>query len=363
MSVRKALPAILVIILLISGCVDSGKTKTASTGRDLLVLGDIEIYPGKVLDPGSSIILRTDVSNVGTEPAFLLVDNVDPDNLYDGTGKLTGNGVLLEHKQELYTFKEFTMMPFMDCAKPKDLKEYGEKARSDAEEHCYIQLEPSSSMAFQWKLTAPSAEDILHLTDETTFRFQAKYLGVAKTNTYIYFSSPTEIGQKSYTRDDLALSGPNIATEGPITMNFQTLELQPISSKKGQSWTLYLESNNKGKGLAKMTSVRLDLPDDPNPDNNEEKLFRKDEGRCKYFNDPVSYTDDGVTSENVIVADEGTTKEMGLLQIYGGKSSKLSCTLTTPENVVILTPYRFTTTAHYSYSLFDTLKVETKPKK
>lgn len=339
MRARIVLPFLMLVLVLTSGCLSSGQTTTRTTSYDFITLGEPEIFPGKTLVPESNIILRTEIANVGLEKAFLLVDREKLSNNPEN-----GDGVLIDHKEDLYRFSSFTMTPQAPCVSVSDadLEPYGADELAEVGSACYIEVLPGSSFLFQWKLESPSEEEILGLTDTANFRFQAKYLGVAETNTYIYFASLTEVAQKTYTREDLALSGPNVATAGPLLMNFETLESQPIPSGEGEDWTLFVEAKNRGRGIARLSSVEVEKP---------EQLERIDK-KCKLF---------ALSEEGVLVADEALTEEMGLLRIYGGKSSKVSCALTTPEDVTILTPYRFTTRAYYMYSLFDELEVKTKP--
>ncbi len=58
---------------------------------------------------------------------------------------------------------------------------------------------------------------------------------------------------------------------------------------------------------------------------------------------------------------ENTELLEGKLEIFKTESSRISCTMNVPSEVVIMQPYKFITTATYAYSQGRSLKIKTKP--
>ncbi|MEA3357225.1 MAG: hypothetical protein U9Q67_02225, partial [Patescibacteria group bacterium] len=58
---------------------------------------------------------------------------------------------------------------------------------------------------------------------------------------------------------------------------------------------------------------------------------------------------------------ENTELLEGKLEIFKTESSRISCTMNVPSKVVIMQPYKFTTTATYAYSQGRSLRIKTKP--
>ncbi len=301
------------IIILISGCTNGGKgTEVIST--DILKINDIDIFPSKELNPGDTLVIRMEVENVGKEDVNLFIEKKDE----------TGDLLLIDCCNTRYTIleNEFKLIP--------------NRTQKESDNKKFITLKPDDIQYFQWKIEAPEKDALMGLTDKCMFKFQADYVSSAQTTTYIYFATPTEVMQRLYTDKELNLRGDNVASYGPLVINFETAEEQPISAGDGYTTTIRLTLKNFGSGIVNVTDLNLILP---------AGVSKKS---CDMF--------DGETGTLSI----NKEKAGDILKIYKDKSSTISCTLNTPK-VAVLTPYRFISRASYNYILREDILIKTSP--
>ena len=371
-------------VLLASGC-DGGETKTEVVSTDMLVIEDIHAIPSQTVRDGDTIVIRMDVTNRGQKNVWMLVD--------DENG-VSGNMVLVNHCEGLYKLQDngfdiISVSSDKKCKTPDDgfEVEISGKVLSDP---CYVKFVPDQTHVFQWTITAPSNDKLHGLTSECTFNFQTIYAGIAETITYVYFAIPHEVAQRIYTKNDLTLVGDNVASYGPVVANFETGEAQPIRSGEEDTWTVYLNLKNLGSGVAKINSIELYTPegaglqrtgtsceldygtgdryslDRTSVDSKLNPLFSANNAACKEQNPDKPERCD---KENCDYLDSNKSIECEFLlslrnklEIYEKESSRIGCTLTAPNNVNIMQPYKFVTRAHYAYSQGRDFKIKTEPK-
>lgn len=351
--------AFLAAIIFSSGCVGGGNTKTEVISEDLLVIKEpIDVFPSKNVRPDDTLIVRMEVQNRAQKEAYLLVDT-NSKSTTDTT--FDGDYLLIDHCETLYKLKEekMTVISKGKCAtlpnNVKPLKSYGGTDYT-TDKSCYIKISPGQSHTFQWKISAPSEEAISKMASKCDFKFQAAYAATAQTDTYIYFASPLEVAQRLYTSKDMTLSGDNIATYGPVAINFQTGEPQPISgaSKDGDTWNVYLNVKNLGNGIADITGLKLISGD-----------IKKAAGKCRFFEEIEA---DRTTNKCTASATTEPCKTLNTeldtlkkaLKVYSTASSRIMCELVTPK-VQILTPFKFTTVSDYTYSQTKEIPIKTIP--
>lgn len=428
--------AFLALVIFLSGCIGgSGRTQTEIVSKDMLKTKSIDIFPSRDVQPEDTIVIRMEVENVGQEAAYLLVDKNS-----SSKKDLNWNGdyLLIDHCPSLYNSNsnagpkdaDFQILSGGNCAKIYDTAKDPERKKAliplvkdsdgkgisvvqDASgkiigESCYLKVSSGQSHTFQWTMKAPSSAKIADMTQKCIFKFQTAYAAKAVTNTYVYFADPIEVAQRLYTKKEMSLAGDNIASYGPVAVNFVPAEPQPIPARKDGKWTVFLNLLNAGSGIADVSDISLGMPEGMTTANcivleglvdkiklvhilqdNIEGLppgltvrgalksapFMEYVSGCKdstsencrivkkYYNMCDKITEQALCESyfpEIVTTLEDTKRK---LQIYAGKSSRIPCELTVPDGVTILTPFRFVTTADYTYSIRDDIQITTKPVK
>jgi hypothetical protein len=335
---RYKLFSVIMLVLIISGCIDTGTT-TKIESKDLLKINNIEIFPSQTVSPETELTIRMEIENVGQEQVFYLVDNNEHNK-----DNVDGDALLYDHCPLIYTLDKTIKDSFKVISgkskyceenPPTDTK--GNPIFEDPtidgvniDTGCYSIIRSGDIHMFQWNIKAPSLEKTLGITNKCDFKFQVKYLAKAETNSYIYFADPAEIIQRLYTDKDLSVKGDNIATYGPVAISLETPP-QPIPI--GGRFTLYFTFKNVGKGIAKLKGT----------ENNFELSSEID-------------TDDWKTEKKVCKGK--INKKDTPIQIYGKDSSRISCSFNAPK-ISILKPFKFTSEAIYEYGLTETKTVTT----
>lgn len=388
--------AFVALSVFVSGC-SSGETETEVQSSDLLIIDDLIVTPSDTVKPNSPFVVRMEVTNVGQTDVWMLID----DDSHSGLG-FDGDMVLVNFCSELYSLEDgdFSVVSAksnacgdIDSSSEDDylIDVTGAGTISDSV-GCYTKFVPRQTHVFQWKITAPSKDDIGRLTNECNFNFQIIYSGLAKTFTYVYFAAPLEVAQRIYTRDDLSLVGDNVASFGPIVANFETGEAQPISSGTGETWTVYLNLKNIGGGVAKIRDLELmgleeagiTFSGDPTFCELRYRSDAQETGLERSYIDSqldIHFAGNKVQCLIIYPGDErcdkencdylnGNPKELcekllmvrNKLEIFRTESSRVSCMLKVPSGVSIMQPYKFVTTAHYAYFQGRDLYIKTDPK-
>jgi len=403
----------LALIIFLAGCVDSGRTKTEIISKDMLKIKSIDLFPSKDLQPEDTLVIRMEVENLGQESTYLLVDK-NSNVISNKNPDWNGDYLLIDHCSSLYNANtdtelkdaEFQILSGGTCititpSTPLVKDSSGKEISGTA---CYLNIPPGQSHTFQWSMKAPSSKKIADMTQKCTFKFQIAYAAKAVTNTYVYFADPIEVAQRMYTQKEMSLAGDNIASYGPIAVNFVPAEPQPIPAKADGKWTVFLNVKNVGTGLANVDALNLGIP---------QGVSSVD---CIWINEPLSisrkvqllwmiqqasgYKDTMTVEEGLqnwdticpelysdrpdLIATEcnkailctdnpsfcsANAKDLkgkledaaNMLKIYSGTTSRLPCELTIPEGVTILSPFRFVTTADYTYSIRQDIPITTKP--
>lgn len=441
-------------LIFLSGCLDNGKTKTEIVSKDMIIIKSIDVFPSTELQPDNTLIIRMEVENVGQESTYLLIDKNSTDSK-----SLTWNGdyLLIDHCPSLYnanTNKALKDADFQilsggscvavcdaadtNCDNPliplvKDSEGNKIGAVRDASgtavsvsgktlTACYLKIPPGQSHTFQWSLKAPASDRIADITQKCMFKFQTAYAAKAVTNTYVYFADPIEVAQRMYTKKDMTLVGDNIASYGPVAVNFAPAEPQPIPARTDGKWTVFLNMKNVGEGITDIDVLSILLPENVmtyeenyinyclmggtldkkiindrlnaleimlqinNPaivsDNNPVvQAFTNYFDYCKNINpnnkacttekyDFVKTVYDASCIDpekdlfclNTVKTMRMTLEDSrSLLQINRDASSRISCELTIPTGVTILSPFRFVTTADYTYYIRKDIQITTKP--
>lgn len=269
---------LIVLVVVTAGCAGTKKTEIVSSDM-LKINGDIDIFPSKTVNPDDTIIIRMEVKNVGQDKVWMRIDGKDG---YDNSGAykpetLTGDYILIDHCESLYKYgdkapADFKILTAGKCEKNmvenKKIKDGDGKPLGG----CYLKFDEGQSHTFQWSLKAPGNDAIAKMTNKCTFKFQTAYAATAQTNTYVYFADPLEVAQRLYSGKDMNLAGDNIAAYGPVAVNFETAEPQPIAarSEAGAKWTVYLNMRNVGGGIASVNSMNIEPSGDIaliNPEN------------------------------------------------------------------------------------------------
>lgn len=312
---------LIALVVSASACtgIGSGKSTTKIESKDLVKINKLDIFPGTTVKPEDIVQIRMEVENIGQVP-------VDID-----VGDLTkGEKVLYDYCPYVFTK---TTTP-MDIFGSYDTKETMSNVPSEK-----IRVQPGRNVIFQWEFQARKAESLFNLNTECTLGTKVTYHAQAKTTTYIYFSSPSEISQKVYTGEDLNQKGDNIASHGPVAVNVETPP-QPITGSTGTSprtWHVFLNVKNVGSGIASVEEMNFTIPND---------VTLRDAGACKLANET------GLATLSI----NGSGKDKDLLKVGLGSTSKVPCTLPAPP-VDILQSYRFESSAIYKYDVFKGTKL------
>ncbi len=342
--------ALIAIIVFSSGCLGGGTTKTEVISDDMLEIKEpIDIFPSSNVRPGDNLVIKMAVKNVAQSDAYLLVDT----DAKKGEQGFDGDYLLTDRCNPLYQLND-QMKTIAKCAAlPDNVPQIPD---TDALTSCYVRISPGGSQTFEWNIKAPQESDIMKMQNVCNFKFQAAYSAKAETNTYVYFASPLEVAQSQYTDKDMNLKGDNLATYGPVAINFGTGAPQPISAaRKGEdadTWTVYLNIKNVGKGIADINDLEIALP----------KGIEKTEQNCKLLKDILQEINTKKCTEN---ANTDVCKELinsrDAFKIYRTSTSRIMCELTSPKDVAILTPFKFTTTAYYTYRQMLEVPIKTTP--
>ncbi len=364
---------VLIFIIFLAGCVGSGQSKTEIISTDMLIIKNIDVFPSKNLRPDDHIIMRMEVENKGQKDTYLLADT-DSKPASPNAKQFDGDYLLMDRCDPLYFLEDdMTVLSRGKCVIADDfpvdipkLKNYDGTEYSPVSA-CYIKISPGQSQTFQWKIKAPSETAISKMTNRCNFKFQAAYSAKAETNTEVYFANPVEVAERLYTDKDMSLKGNNIATYGPIAINFEPAEPQPISAQKGDNWTVYINIKNAGTGIADVTDLAVIMPknNDCATNGGKEPCIKK--ANCRLFEDIEKERNnagcsDKATPECATLSNEYKSLQDNL-KIYFDKSSRIVCELKSPENVAILTPFKFTTTANYVYRQNEEILIKTTPLK
>ncbi|MBU4245478.1 MAG: hypothetical protein ABIF85_07090 [Nanoarchaeota archaeon] len=447
-------------IIFAAGCLESGKTKTQIVSKDMLKIKSIDIFPANTVQPEDAIIIRMEVENVGQESTYLLIDK-DANtrgSQAELNPKWNGDYLLIDHCPSLYNANskqsgvrdaDFQILSGATC-----VQLYANPATPDLDAPliplvkdnsgnpigavmingiietftgkpvtaCYLKIPSGQSHTVQWAMKAPSSEKIAEMTHKCTFKFQTAYSAKAITNTYVYFADPIEVAQRLYTKKDMTLVGDNIASYGPVAVNFAPAEPQPIPARMDSEWTVFLNVRNVGEGIAEvsnldiLTASEIELRGNKilgcaglKNINENLALFKTIKGygasddalvigalnayRCSCFDPNCPYKDptnpycmenlkqlvidydtnlcpgnmnapeldDPVCSMTLLELIDALEDLKTRLQIQKQTTSIIPCDLTIPEGVTILSPFRFVTTADYTYYIRRDMQITTKP--
>lgn len=316
---RGNLYVLVCLLVVMSGCTQPGETKMQNS--ELLRLSDITVTPSSVVLPGEVITIRMKVSNIGQEDANF----VNKDGTVITKDQLTE---ILYDTCSIYGAKDgersFTIIA---------------NGFSVVDEQ--IILMPGRASILEWTIKAPDEEVIAYMKHECDFKFKISYEAQAETYTYIYFANPDEKNQRAYTNQDMNLRGENVANFGPVYINFDTAQTQPIKGSKSDEendWTIYVSLRNIGNGIGEVASDSGLLVDIPSTITRSGTCTAFDEGGDDLY---IKKTDDN-------------------LKLYSKQTSRFSCVLSAPE-VSILEPYRFVSSADYIYTINEKVKIVTRP--
>ncbi len=319
---RENLYVLVCLLVVLSGCTQQGATEMQNS--ELLRISGITVTPSSVVLPGEVITIRMKISNIGQEVVRFgkdtseFMENIDElDGLLFDTCSIYGIGE---------NGRKFTLI--------------ADGFEIDAETSGLV-LKPGRASILEWTIKAPDEIVIAKMKHECDFKFRAIYKAKAETYTYIYFANPDEKNQRAYTNQDMNLKGENVANFGPVYINFDTAQTQPIKgSKSGEpknDWTIYVTLRNIGNGIgdvADNSKLLVDLPS---------KIEKS--GTC-------AFTTDGDCDLSI--------DEESKLKLYSKQTSRFSCVLTAPE-VNILEPYRFVSSVDYIYTIDKKVKIVTMP--
>ncbi|MCK4555534.1 MAG: hypothetical protein KAT83_02915 [Candidatus Aenigmarchaeota archaeon] len=321
---RENLYVLVCLLVVMSGCTQPGATEMQNS--ELLRISGITVTPSSIVLPGEVITIRMKISNIGQEDAYL--------TKYTKTGwedieNNEGLKELLYDTCSIYTGKNLNII-----------------ADGFTKEENQVVLQKGRASILEWTITAPDETVIAKMKHECDFKFKVSYEAQAETYTYIYFANPDEKNQRAYTNQDMNLRGENVANFGPVYINFDTAQTQPIKgSKSGEpknDWTIYVTLRNIGNGIgevAKNSELLVTLP-----------KGIQNIGECSSF----EKRDNGDAQDLFI------TKTENNLKLYSKQTSRFSCVLTAPE-VNILEPYRFVSSADYIYTIDKKVKIVTMP--
>ncbi|MCK5233742.1 MAG: hypothetical protein KAJ91_02890 [Candidatus Aenigmarchaeota archaeon] len=328
---RENLYVLVCLLVVMSGCTQPGETKIQNS--ELLRLSDITVTPSSVVLPGEVITIRMKISNIGQEEAKFVRYDKTKGWLFVGNTENSLNNLLYD-TCSIYTNQDVNI-----------IADGFEKTGGQAI------LKPGRASILEWTITAPNEEVIAKMKHECDFKFRVSYEAQAETYTYIYFANPDEKNQRAYTNQDMNLRGENVANFGPVYINFDTAQTQPIKgSKSGKpinDWTIYVTLRNIGNGIGEIVSdsgLLVDLPSE---------ITRS--GTCTAFE--VTDNDDLYIEKTEYDAVAETEDN---LKLYSKQTSRFSCVLTAPK-VSILEPYRFVSSANYTYTINEKVKIVTRP--
>ena len=312
----KHIAAFIFLVLIISGCTggDSGTGGTTVVGNketqivasDILSINLLEVIPSDQLSTDRPFIVRLETENVGNNPVTLQVDSI---------GSYDGDMVLYEYCSDIFEIDSFKMNP-SHSGNPDE-----------------IEIKPDALQFFEWKSRTPGSDIVSDAGVTCNLYVQLSYDAVASTNTYVYFATPFEILRSFYTRKNMYLLGSNLATDGPLKINIISDSQQPIAMDNN-AWTVSINIENVGDGLAEVKSLELVLPDE--------------------IDTAGSTTIDGEDICNLEKAEN--------LEIYKKGSQVITCMFTPPdEKVLIATAYKIKAVANYTYTVKDSVQLSVKP--
>lgn len=317
-------PAIfLAAIVIVSACVAPGipslaPRETRVETRDLLQLAEPQVFPSTQLKASEIFEVSLTIKNIGqTAASFKPHRTGDP-------GK--GTAILQAIKGEdgkLTLCGVYELLDFNSFPQPKTAET--------------MTIGPGQENTLSWRIRAPSAQN-LAVPQPCDLKFILEYESDALTTTYIYFANPVELAQRRYTAQELVLRGDNVATFGPVVVNFETPD-QPVAAIEGQKFTVHFNIKNEGGGTAQASNFKVQIS------SADIKVAQPSDCSLTY----------NAADSTLTVPPESQE----LLRVIGGSSSRFTCALTAPK-VAILTPFRFDASANYTYTLEKALRIETE---
>ncbi len=308
--------ALIFLILTISGCIgdDSNTGGTTVTGNkdtqivasDILSINLLEVIPSDSLSTDRPFKVRLKVDNVGNNPVTLQVDS---------SGSYDGDMILYDYNSDIFEIDSFKMNP------------------SHSGDPDSIEIKPDALQFFEWGSRTPGTNIVSDVGKISDFYVQLSYDAVASTNAYVYFATPFEILRSFYTRKNMYLLGSNLATDGPLKINIISDSQQPIAMDNN-AWTVSINIENVGDGLADVKNLKLVLPDE--------------------IDTAGSTTVDGEDICNLEKAEN--------LLIYKEGSKEITCMFIPPdEDVLIATAYKIKAVVEYTYTIKDSVQLSVKP--
>ncbi len=246
---------LLFVSLFLSGCdkVDTGNDdETFIVSKDLLKISDKDGFYATVEEVGVGRTFRIymSVENVGNSVVDLIVGESADDK---------GRVLLYNYNRLLYGLEKFSMYPSKNSW--DKTVEYPE---GDIIYHM-VSVSPNNPQGFKWEIKAPEAEDFTQIMNRGTFKFHLEYFANAMTNREITFLSSVEADQRAFTGDKLDVHENNIASPGPVVIEFSVPEGEPIESDNKDltdSFDITLTLRNVGKGIVNIDkgALRLKAP-------------------------------------------------------------------------------------------------------
>ena len=246
--------ALLLATVFLSGCEDvdtNNDDETFIVSKDLLKISDKDGFYATVEEVGVGRTFRIymSVENVGNQDVDLIVGESAED-------EKVGGSLLYNYNRLLYSLEKFSMYP----SKTSWVKtvEYPE---GDVYYHI-VSVSPNNPQGFKWAIKAPEDEDFTQIMNRGTFKFHLEYFANATTNRELTFLNSVEANQRAFTGDTLRVHENNIASPGPVVIDFKVPEGEPIESDSADptdSFDITLILTNVGEGLVKIDRGALRL--------------------------------------------------------------------------------------------------------
>ena len=325
-SAKIRLISLYILIVFISGCTGGSQLpeNTQIISNDLIQVNRLEVSPSTEIPTDGPFLILMEIENIGQVPVTYFLDS---DSTPEVSVDFDGDAVLVDYCDYLYEITDFSIVPNKPCL-------------ADYLNSCYMNIRPGEVQMLQWKLKAPSEDDIMVGEHMCKFAFYLNYSSQAITTNYIYFASSQELAERQYSDKELSLTGSNIATYGPVAINLRPAEPQPISSDS--KWTLYMTVKNFGTGIVNIEDLYVSLPDVVD---------------ISDLCDPELFYVKGGDKLTLVDSDKADEKKV----IFRDRSTDLPCVLLAPPKpeVPILTPYKFVANVSYDYIMSGDLQIVT----
>lgn len=256
------LPAILIAIILVSGCTIPGTDieipwfggqQTVEYKDDIIIIKALDVTPGKEVKPGQALTLYADIQNL-EEPRF------------------GGEGI--EVTVELYDYCT-TLFSSVDVKCPEG-SGLGAKCEN-------IEMRPQEITSIEWVLT-PKTD--IKLKTPCTLKVKVTYHYETRVVTQITFIAENELNSRVRRGEPWRITGSSVIGYGPAKPYLVVESQQPVSDSENVWGYISLTIKNVGYGYVKNSQIEKNIEIE-HENFLDMELAKEGGGTCKFEKTPI----------------------------------------------------------------------------